>query len=187
MERLKNNNIFVSACNQLKVKTSLLLTEASIERLKTEDWQKMVELLQSFAIKMESNDPNDPRKKAFKVNLNNLKLSIDQLSKEWEQLKLDETYSTLVYEDETFMSVYEDLDMTSAFEEPTPEELEDIYLVSLSLEWYRDEAFLNLFEIVSGEIHENEHKRLLQKKYKLRNDNITFKSQCSLLSLSTYL
>ena len=122
MERIRNNSIFIKACNQLKVKTSF--TESTIERLKTDDWQNIVELLQSFATKMEKNYPNDPIKKAFKVNMDNLKLSIDQLSKEWEELKLDETYSTLVYEDETFMTPYEDLDITSAFDEPTPEELE---------------------------------------------------------------
>ena len=121
MERIRNNGIFLSACDQLKVKTSF--SGDMIERLRTEDWQSMVELLQAFATKMEKNDPTDPIKRAFKVNLDNLKLSIDQLSKEWEELKLDETYSTLVYEDETFMTPYEDVDITSAFDEPTPEDV----------------------------------------------------------------
>ena len=126
-ERITNINIFLSACTQLKVKTSdFKLSEAAIERLKTEDWQNTVELLQSFATKMEKNDPHDPIKKGFKVNLHNLKLSIDQLNKEWDELKLDETYSTLVYEDEAYIAPYEDIDMTYAFDEPTPEELEEL-------------------------------------------------------------
>ena len=106
MERIANINIFLSACEQLKVKS--LLTEGEIERLKPSDWIKMVTTLQTFANKMEKKFPQDPRKKTFKISVDNMKLSIDQLIKEWEELKLDSTYADLVYEDEIYMSPYED-------------------------------------------------------------------------------
>ena len=56
-----------------------------IERLSPEDWSNMVQTLQSFSQKLEAKNYS---KKSFKVNLDNLKLSIDQLRKDWEELKI---------------------------------------------------------------------------------------------------
>ena len=108
MERICNIKIFKSACDELKVNTRL--NEKDIERLKPENWQEMVITLQSFSNKLERKQSEDPSKKGFKVSETNLRLSIDQLTKEWEELKLDKTYSSLVYEDEAFISPYEDID-----------------------------------------------------------------------------
>ena len=118
---MKNISIFLQACTQLHVKTRL--SDADIERLKPDDWQDIVKCLQSYSHKMEKNDSNDPTKMSFKVNLDNLKLSMDQLIKEWEDLKLDKTYGTLVYEDEVYLSPYEELDDNpfNYLEEPTTE------------------------------------------------------------------
>ena len=108
MERICNIKIFKSACDELKVNTRL--NEKDIERLKPENWQEMVITLQSFSNKLERKQSDDPSKKGFKVSETNLKLSIDQLIKEWEELKLDKTYASLVYEDEAFISPYEDIE-----------------------------------------------------------------------------
>ena len=108
MERICNIKIFKSACEELKVNTRL--NEKDIERLKPENWQEMVITLQSFSNKLERKQSEDPSKKGFKVSETNLKLSIDQLIKEWEELKMDKTYASLVYEDEAFISPYEDIE-----------------------------------------------------------------------------
>ena len=115
MERIGNIKLFKSACEELKVNTRL--NEKDIERLKPEDWQEMVTTLQSFSNKLEKKHGEDDNKKGFKISETNLKLSIDQLTKEWEELKLDKTYSSLVYEDEFFISPYEDIE--NLYEEPT--------------------------------------------------------------------
>ena len=88
MERISNASIFISACGELNVKTRF--TEKDIEHLKPEDWLDMVKTLHAFANKVENNDPRDETKKAFKGNLDGLKLSIDQLSKEWKNLNLEQ-------------------------------------------------------------------------------------------------
>ena len=103
---MNNIHIFLSACGQLKVNNSL--TESDIERLKPEEWEHMVKTIQLFSNKMEKKYPQDPTKKSFRVNLDNLKLSISQLINEWKELKLDQTYATLVYDDEIYISPYED-------------------------------------------------------------------------------
>ena len=115
MERIGNIKLFKSVCEELKVTTRL--NEKDIEGLKPEDWQEMVTTLQSFSNKLEKKQGEDDNKKGFKISETNLKLSIDQLTKEWEELKLDETYSSLVYEDEFFISPYEDIE--HLYEEPT--------------------------------------------------------------------
>ena len=106
MERIKNIKIFISACGQLKVNSRL--TESDIERLKPEDWEEIVKTIQLFSNKVEKNYPQDVTKKSFNIHLTNLKLSINQLINEWNELKLDDTQSDYVYDDEVYLSPYED-------------------------------------------------------------------------------
>ena len=101
-ERIANNGIFISACAELKVDPGL--TDVDIERLRPEDWSKMVLTLQSFSLKLKNRDPS---KKSFKVNLDNLKLSIDQLRKE---IELGGDYKDEVIEEDIYQSPYEDIE-----------------------------------------------------------------------------
>ena len=80
------------------------LTDVDIERLRPEDWSKMVLTLQSFSLKLKNRDPS---KKSFKVNLDNLKLSIDQLRKE---IELGGDYKDEVIEEDIYQSPYEDIE-----------------------------------------------------------------------------
>lgn len=101
-ERIANNGIFISACAELKVDPGL--TDVDIERLRPEDWSKMVLTLQTFSLKLKNRDPS---KKSFKVNLDNLKLSIDQLRKE---IELGGDYKDEVIEEDIYQSPYEDIE-----------------------------------------------------------------------------
>ena len=85
------------------------MTESVIEQLKAEDWSDMVQTIQHFSSKVEKKYPQDITKKAFKVNPDNLKLSINQLTNEWKELQLDETYpSPYTYEEDIYLSPYSD-------------------------------------------------------------------------------
>ena len=100
---MDNTAIFISACAELKVRSAL--TDEDIERLRPEDWSNMIQTLQLFAQKLENKDPS---KKSFKVSLNNLKISIDQLQKEWDELKIGNGYDYDIFEDDIYQSPYED-------------------------------------------------------------------------------
>ena len=100
---MANTAIFISACAELKVRSAL--TDEEIERLRPEDWSNMIQTLQLFAQKLENKDPS---KKSFKVSLNNLKISIDQLQKEWDELKIGNGYDYDIFEDDIYQSPYED-------------------------------------------------------------------------------
>ena len=100
---MANTAIFISACAELKVRSAL--TDEDIERLRPEDWSNMIQTLQLFAQKLENKDPS---KKSFKVSLNNLKISIDQLQKEWDELKIGNGYDYDIFEDDIYQSPYED-------------------------------------------------------------------------------
>ena len=70
----------------------------------------MIQTLQLFAQKLENKDPS---KKSFKVSLNNLKISIDQLQKEWDELKIGNGYDYDIFEDDIYQSPYEDTEFMS--------------------------------------------------------------------------
>ena len=91
----------------MKVKSGL--TDEGIERLRPEDWIQMIQTLQLFAQKLENKDPS---KKSFKVSLYNLKISIDQLQKEWDELKIGNGYDYDIFEDDIYQSPYEELEFT---------------------------------------------------------------------------
>ena len=67
----------------------------------------MVQTLQSFSQKLEAKHYS---KKSFKVNLDNLKLSIDQLRKDWEELKIGGIYENEIFEEDIYQSPYEDVE-----------------------------------------------------------------------------
>ena len=102
------------------------LTDVEIERLRLEDWLEMVQALQSFSQKLEKKDSS---KKSFKLSLENLKLSIDQLRQKWDDLKLGDNYPADIFEDDIYQSPYEDLDFAmEMYEESAIEEMVGIFL-----------------------------------------------------------
>ena len=118
---MANIGIFLSACSELKVKTTL--TEADIERLKADDWNELVQLLISFSQKLESKNPS---KKSFKVSLPNLKLSIDQLKKEWGVSNSGISDKNEALEEDLYQSPYEDLDVSMTIDEDDDTEYQNM-------------------------------------------------------------
>ena len=118
---MANIGIFLSACSELKVKTTL--TEADIECLKADDWNELVQLLISFSQKLESKNPS---KKSFKVNLPNLKLSIDQLKKEWGESNSGIKNKKDILEEDIYQSPYEDMDVSMTIDEDDDTEYQNM-------------------------------------------------------------
>ena len=108
----------------MKVKPGL--TDEGIERLRPEDWSTMIQTLQSFAQKLENKDPS---KKSFRVSSSNLKISIDQLQKEWEELKIGNGYDYDILEDDIYQAPYEDIEFSSYMDDDA--EYEEIVSFSL--------------------------------------------------------
>ena len=111
----------------MKVKSGL--TDEDIERLRPEDWIQMIQTLQLFGQKLES---KDPFKKSFKVSLSNLKISIDQLQKEWDELKIGNGYDYDILEDDIYQSPYEDIEFTLSMDNEY-QEYEYLEIVSFCL------------------------------------------------------
>lgn len=109
---MANIGIFLSACDELKVKTSL--KDADIERLKPDDWNEVVRALISFSQKLESKNPS---MKSFKVDLQNLKLSIDQLKREWNVSNSGINDKNGALEEDIYQSPYKDIDVSMTVNE----------------------------------------------------------------------
>ena len=54
MEKKWNINVFLTACKELKVKT-WFKHPVDIEKLETQNWEKLLATLESFSVKVEKN------------------------------------------------------------------------------------------------------------------------------------